>query len=219
MQQSRGVSPRCSHLLVALCAVVVAVAGVLAIAAPAWADPSSTTVPVEPTRPGPEGRHGPTRVVYPTVEEARGRARDPHQAGQASGRGLLEYGGGVDGIGVTTGSPRVYVVFWGSQWGTSSTGADGYVHLSGDPQGIAPRVQALLAGLGTNGETWSGVMTQYCEGVSTGATSCPANSAHVGYPTGGALAGVWVDGSAAAPNQARPTPRQQRSAHRRALAW
>jgi serine protease len=59
-----------------------------------------------------------------------------------------------------------------------------------------------MKGLGTGGETWSGVMTQYCQGVFWGAQTCPSGSAHVGYPTGGALAGVWLDASSAAPAQA-----------------
>ena len=40
----------------------------------------------------------------------------------------------------------------------------------------------MFKGLGTNGELWSGVMTQYCEGVAVGATTCPTGSAHVGVP-------------------------------------
>jgi hypothetical protein len=60
----------------------------------------------------------------------------------------------------------------------------------------------LFSGLGTNNELWSGVATQYCEGVATGATSCPANSAHVAYPTGGALAGIWDDSATAVPANA-----------------
>ena len=114
----------------------------------------------------------------------------------------LSYGGGTGGVGVTTGAPRVYLVFWGSQWGTSGTDSNGYTTLSGDPQGSAPLLQGFFKGLGTGGETWSGVMTQYCEGVASGTKTCPAGSAHVGYPTGGALAGVWVDESSAAPTQA-----------------
>lgn len=115
----------------------------------------------------------------------------------------LRYGGGVDGIGVTTGTEKVYLVFYGSQWGTAGTGSNGDVTLSGDPSGVAPYLQQLFKGLGTGGDTWSGVMTQYCQGVSTGATSCPAsNEFHVAYPAGGPLAGVWVDESAAAPSQA-----------------
>src|SRR5581483_3736376 len=104
--------------------------------------------------------------------------------------------------GVTTGPEKVYVVFWGTQWGTASTDGNGNTTLTGDTKGVAPRVQQMFKGIGTNNETWSGVMTQYCEGVASGATTCPANSAHVGYPTGGAYAGVWYDNSAAAPSQA-----------------
>ncbi len=114
----------------------------------------------------------------------------------------LVYHGGNLGIGVTTGAPKVYLVFWGSQWGTSSAGNDGNTHLSGDPQNIAPRLQSFFKGVGTNNEQWSGVVTQYCEGVSAGTTTCPSSAAHVGYPTGGAYAGVWVDTSSAAPAQA-----------------
>ena len=140
------------------------------------------------------------KVVYPT--RATRRAHAVGRAAAASGSGLLSYGGGIDGIGVTTGPPRVYLVFWGSQWGTQTTGSDGYSHFSGDAQGMAPRVQAMLSGLGTNGERWSGVMTQYCEGITAGATSCPGSAAHVGYPSGGALAGVWYDSSVPAPTNA-----------------
>jgi serine protease len=48
-------------------------------------------------------------------------------------------------------------------------------------------------------------MTQYCEGVAVGATSCPANASHVGFPSGGALAGVVIDTASPAPNQATAT--------------
>jgi hypothetical protein len=115
----------------------------------------------------------------------------------------LSYGGGIDGIGVTTGAEKVYLVFYGSQWGTQSTNAQGNVTLSGDPSGVAPYLQSLFKGLGTGNELWSGVMTQYCQGVSAGTQTCPAgNTQHVGYPAGGALAGVWVDESAASPSAA-----------------
>jgi serine protease len=103
---------------------------------------------------------------------------------------------------IMSGPPKVYVVLWGSQWGTQSTGVDGYLHFSGDPSGVAPKLQAFFAGLGTNSETWDGVMTQYCQGVSVGTSICPSNSTHVGYPTGGSLAGVWGDTGSASPNQA-----------------
>jgi hypothetical protein len=114
----------------------------------------------------------------------------------------LRFGGGIDGIGVTTGAPKVFIVFWGSQWGTASTNSAGDITLSRDRNAAAPRLQEFFKGLGRNNELWDGVMTQYCEGVATGATSCPSSAAHVGYPTGGALGGVFADTGSAEPNQA-----------------
>jgi Putative Ig domain len=115
----------------------------------------------------------------------------------------LTFQGANTGAGVTTGAEKVYLVFWGSQWGTQGTNGSGNATFSGDSTGLAPDLQAFFKGLGTGGETWSGVMTQYCNGVATGAQTCPtSNTQHVGYPTGGALAGVWEDTSAAAPSAA-----------------
>jgi hypothetical protein len=146
--------------------------------------------------------HGHAKV-YPTREFADAhRNSGPKGATAAAGSGPLAYGGGVDGIGVTTGAPKTYLIVWGSQWGTASTGTDGNQHYTGDPQNLAPRVQAVMKGIGTNNELWSGVMTQFCEGVAKGATSCPASSSHVGYPTGGTFAGIWYDPSVAAPANA-----------------
>ncbi len=113
----------------------------------------------------------------------------------------LHFRGGTGGGGVTTGAPKVYLVFWGSQWGTQSTNGQGYATFSGDSSSMAPDQQAFFAGLGTTGDKWSGVMTQYCQGVATGATKCPLSAAHEAYPTGGALAGVWEDTSSASPAQ------------------
>jgi serine protease len=115
----------------------------------------------------------------------------------------LTYHGGIDGIGVTSGHEQVYLVFYGSQWGTQGTNSNGYLTLSGDTSGEAPYLQQFIKGLGTDNETWSGVATQYCESVAAGAASCAAsNPSHVAYPFGGALAGVWADESAASPAQA-----------------
>ncbi|MFC4763500.1 hypothetical protein [Dyella koreensis] len=116
----------------------------------------------------------------------------------------LSYGGGIDGIGVTSGTPKVYLVVYGSQWGTSGTDANGNMTLSGDAFGAVPYLQQLFKGLGTGGELWSGVMTQYCDGaVAKLATSCPTSGVtHIGYPTGGAFAGIWYDNSVASPSNA-----------------
>ncbi|HEX6499465.1 MAG TPA: hypothetical protein VF054_10590, partial [Micromonosporaceae bacterium] len=146
-------------------------------------------------------RHGavPTRE---TASAMQGWAASHHVTPNASGSGQLRYGGGVDGIGVTTGAPRVYLVVYGSQWGTASTNSQGDMTLSGDSVGEVPRLQELFKGIGTNGEQWSGVDTQYCEGISAGSTSCPSGAAHVGYPTGGAFAGIWYDNSVSSPSSA-----------------
>jgi metallo-beta-lactamase class B len=59
----------------------------------------------------------------------------------ATGPETLSYGGGIDGIGVTSSTPKVYLVFWGSQWGTQGTDGAGNVTLSGDTNGGAPYIQ------------------------------------------------------------------------------
>jgi serine protease len=145
-------------------------------------------------------RHG----VVPTIPQSKLMNRWGRHHLTAASANDLNYGGGIDGIGVTTGHEKIYLVFYGSQWGTQSTNANGDVVLSGDPSGQAPYQQELYKGLGTGGELWSGVMTQYCDGVAVGAQTCPAsNTQHVAYPTGGgALAGVWVDESTPSPTQA-----------------
>lgn len=140
-------------------------------------------------------RHGavPTREAADLMAQWA-KAHGGHGGGGASK--ILAYGGGVTGIGVVSGKPRVYLVFWGSQWNTSS----------GDPDGAAQYLTDVFNGIGTGGEMWSGTMTQYCDGpgVSQGMTSCPsAGATQVGYPSGGALAGVWYDSKSPAPSRAK----------------
>jgi len=114
----------------------------------------------------------------------------------------LVYDGGIDGVGVTTGVPRVYLVFWGTQWGSEGTNSHGDATFTGDPAGVAPDLEAFLKGLGTGGETWSGVMTQYCQAATVGSQDCTSADPHVGYSTGGAFAGLWADETATAPPMA-----------------
>jgi serine protease len=184
-------------------AAAVAAAG-LSAAAAGGADAASST----PAAPAPVSnpyspayshsyRHGVTPTISQYAKMKQWSSQHPRSA--AASANDLNYGGGIDGIGVTTGPEKVYLVFYGSQWGTQGS-SNGYVTLSGDPSGEAPYAQAFIKGLGTNNELWSGVMTQYCDGVAVGAQTCPASSTlHVAYPTGGALAGVWVDESTASP--------------------
>ena len=170
--------------------------GSLGLAAPALAVPS--VVDLVPT-----AQRGHHKVPHPTVEgAAKSRGAHKQASGAASGLGDLIYHGGTNGIGVTTGPPKVYLIFWGSQWGTASTDATtGNTLLTGDSDGMAPVLQQMFKGIGTGGELWSGVMTQFCETTANSKT-CPASGPHVGYPTGGALAGVWYDNGTAAPSTA-----------------
>ena len=117
----------------------------------------------------------------------------------------LVYLGGTNGAGVITGSPKVYLIYWGSQWGTQSTNSQGNPVFSGDPNSMAPYLEAFLEGLGSNSEGWSQVMTQYCQGVSTYTQFCSPSAQSIGYPTSDVLAGVWEDTSQSAPLSASST--------------
>jgi hypothetical protein len=158
-------------------------------------------------------RHG----VVPALPWTR--AHRAQLKAYAEGIGPLYYRGGIDGVGVTIGAPRVYVVLWGSQWGTEGTNGAGFKTFSGDPHGMAPDIQAFFTGLGSEaaGEKWSSVIAHYCEGVSVDATQCPTGVPHVGLPSGGALAGVWEDSSKAAPAEASAHEIAEEAARGRAL--
>src|SRR5947209_8306662 len=70
------------------------------------------------------------------------------------GNNLLSYHGGVGGVGVETGLDKVYLVYWGSQWGNNA---------SNDPSGEAAIEQNFFSGVG--GSSWNNSVTQYCQGV------------------------------------------------------
>lgn len=124
-----------------------------------------------------------------------------HPAAASSLQNMI-YAGGNHGQGVTDGHEQVYLVFFGSQWGPKGTNSKGDLTLFNDPSVAVPYLQELMKGLGTGGERWSGTMTQYCQGIVAGSQTCPASAAHVAYPTGGALAGVWADESNPSPFEA-----------------
>ncbi|MEP6940124.1 MAG: pre-peptidase C-terminal domain-containing protein [Rudaea sp.] len=122
-------------------------------------------------------------------------------------QGQLSYGGGVGGVGVLSGQSKVYIIFYGTQWGTQTTDSNGNFVFSGDSFGAAQAAQNMFKGIGTNGETWSADLTQWCDGagVATGATSCPASGAsYVPYQQN-IYAGVWYDNSVASPASASGT--------------
>jgi hypothetical protein len=206
---------RCGRMLSAVAATAVLTTLALpAVAAQAVPPPGATASPRPPAAASQETsqdpkhpyRHG---IVWLRGSAAAAAARAPRPHGRSGSTGMataspannLIFHGGNDGIGVQTGPEKVYLVFWGSQWGSQGTDSNGYLTLSGDPAGEAPRLQAFFKGLG-GGVSWSGVMTQYCQNIPSGTQTCPAGAQQAGYPDPSALAGVWADESAAAPSSA-----------------
>jgi hypothetical protein len=130
----------------------------------------------------------PGREIYmPTrgmVEKAQ------HAAGGHGGKptALLSYHGGVGGSGVVTGADAVYLIAWGSGWGTNG---------SNDPSGEVGLLQSFFSGVG--GSAWNASVTQYCQGVAVGTTSCGSSGTHAVNPNGSLLAGTWFDTTNAAP--------------------
>ncbi|MFC5910316.1 hypothetical protein [Streptacidiphilus monticola] len=107
--------------------------------------------------------------------------------------GNLAYGGGK----VVT-APTVYIVYWGSQWGTSS--------ITNDPNGEAPLQLSFFQHAYGSGDTWSNSVTQYCQGVATGTTQCGSSGTHVGHPASNPVGGTWLDSGVTAPK--RPSQSQ-----------
>ena len=155
---------------------------------------------------GHEYRHGafPTREVHQAMQKW---ADQQASVRVATGTQTLSYGGAVNGVGVLSGQSKVYLVFYGTQWGTQGTDANGNLTFSGDAQGGAPVAQNMFKGIGTGAELWSAELTQWCDGpnVASGATSCPSNAKFIPYQSGGVLAGVWYDNSLASPAAATGT--------------
>ena len=100
---------------------------------------------------------------------------------------LTYHGGRVSSKGV-----RVYVVYWGSQWGTStdSSGAP-----TTDPTQAAHLQADFFRHVGGTGDTWSNSTTQYCDGVALGTVNCSSVGNHVVKPSQNVLAGQWLDTS------------------------
>ncbi|MFE9423132.1 hypothetical protein ACFYNO_09220 [Kitasatospora sp. NPDC006697] len=106
----------------------------------------------------------------------------------AAAGGQLAYGGGN----VVT-SPSVYIVYWGSQWGTGS--------ITNDPNGEAALQLSFFQHAYGGGDSWSTSQTQYCQGVATGATSCGTSGTPVGHPAANPVAGTWLDSGVKAPSK------------------
>jgi hypothetical protein len=109
----------------------------------------------------------------------------PANAATCSGT-CVQYNGGSHGV--FTQSPKVYLVFYGSQWGGRGGSAQS-------------NAQGFFSGLGQGGERWSRILTQYCNAVASGTVTCPSTAVHIPYPSSQVYAGTWFDSSVAAPPQ------------------
>ncbi len=133
----------------------------------------------------------PPVVILPTVAAAQSMREAHakqcrHNCGGGGSTNNLLYGGGVGGIGVET-APKLYIVFWGSQW-------------SSDPSGEAALLQSFVSDLG--GSSWFNSVTQYCQGVATGTEFCNGAGTPAGNQSG-MLQGVYYDTGSAVKSRPR----------------
>ena len=130
----------------------------------------------------------PPVVIHLTVEQAQSMRASHASHGKPGGGSTtndLIYNGGTGGIGVET-APRIYLVFWGSQW------------TNNDPSGEAALLESFLDTM--EGSPWLNTVTQYCEGVTSGTIFCSGSGTAAGNPPY-TLAGYWYDSGSAAPNR------------------
>ena len=130
----------------------------------------------------------PPVIIHFTVEqamsrrEARGGQHGPPGGGSTKTNNLI-YNGGTSGIGVET-APKIYLVFWGSQWNNN------------DPSGEAAILTSFLGAVG--GSPWLNSVSQYCQDVAQGTIFCNGSGTSAGNPSG-ILLGSWYDTGSAAP--------------------
>jgi Big-like domain-containing protein len=198
-----------SSQMKAVAAGLMLAAGITSALAAPDSNTATTPTTVNPYSPkvGHPYRHG----VIPTVgvHEKMKSWEQAHVAGRATSTNTLFYRGGTNSsnqgnVGIANGKIKVYLVFYGSQWGTQSTNANGDAVFSGDPDGGAPVAQEMFKGIG-GGELWSADLTQWCQSVASGTQTCPTSTAasnFVPYQSGGVLAGVWEDNTVASPSAA-----------------
>jgi serine protease len=95
--------------------------------------------------------------------------------------------------GAVSPNPKVYLVFWGKQWSTK------------DPAGVATDLQNLFKGLYGGQDTWGTILSQYCEGLKAGTTTCGTSGTHIVHPSASPLAGVWFDNHVSEPGSPSAT--------------
>jgi serine protease len=126
--------------------------------------------------------------IFPTRDNI-----DALRATQAGERALMATGRLIYHGGPVQTNPKMYIVFWGSQWNTTA----------GDPNGVASRMKSFLGIIG--GSRWLNSVTQYTQ----------SDGQHVGNQPG-SLAGFYVDTTSRPPS--RPTQSQMAAEAAKAAA-
>ena len=153
--------------------------GALALAAPASAAPGDHTavMPVIHVMGILNGANG----------DGNGNGASKHGGGSSTSN-MYYHGGTSDGsagtIGVET-TPKVYLVFWGSQW------------TGNDPSGEASILEKFFGAVG--GSHWNNTVTQYCQGIASGSSNCTGAFSFAGNQLG-VYVNSWYDNGAAAPS-------------------
>ncbi len=153
-----------------------------------------------------EYRHGalPNRAVYQSMQQWAHSHATQNAAAAATNAKTLSSGGGVGGVSVMSGQNKVFLVFYGTQWGTSSTDSNGNLAFTNDAAHAAGAAQQMFKGIGTNGETWQNELTQWCNGAASGATSCASGLTRIPRQSN-IVAGVWYDNGVTSPTAATGT--------------
>jgi hypothetical protein len=115
---------------------------------------------------------------------------------------LSTHGGAIQKI------PKVYISWWGAEWGDSGFSSGGYTYAN---------AQTYNVGFFTNvgGSGWNNVVTQYCQNVPSGTQNCSSVSGadYITNPAG-QFGGAWNDPTTvpASPTQAQIFAAAQRLA-------
>ena len=125
--------------------------------------------------------------IHPTTDAKAGTGLAGNEL-KAAAVSNLTYHGGVGGIGIES-APKLYLVFYGSQW-------------SSDPTGEAAILQSFYASV--SGSSWLSSVNQYCQGVASGTVNCGSSGTHASNIVN--FAGTFHDTSVSAPT--KPTQAQ-----------
>jgi hypothetical protein len=112
---------------------------------------------------------------YPAAPSTTGASKD----------NLIYHGGAVET------KPKVYLVFWGTEWKTGfSAQHGGFTYTNRTAQKY---ISSFFAGVG--GSKWAGVQTQYCQNIDPGFSCAGQLTAQYVTNPREQLKGAWVDAS------------------------